>query len=360
MDHKLAQAILDTYQQHAQKITAEASLKNVANHDCLFRRLSSDTSIKQFVAVKFQQCDYLLIVLPTTGKTSEELFADEAELPFSQADAFIQSSRVFSQSCSAIPEVYAINAQEGMVLTACHGNETFFDALEKQSHSEQQLQTLLHNTIDWLIQLQNLNPTQHAEFIARQRRLGIKSLLLECQEFIDYGVKYFYQKNLSIDEKILFNKQFQALCEAIDQQQKLIIHRDMQSKNIMLDGEKIGIIDYQDCCLGPYTYDLASLLYDPYVSFDPDIVDDCMSYYFQQASEKRLINVSFAQVKKDCQLAGIQRLIKAAGRYMYIAEEKKQNTHVQFFLPAIERCLLLLDNFPEYSPLLELIGRVSR
>ena len=51
------------------------------------------------------------------------------------------------------------------------------------------------------------------------------------------------------------------------------MHRDFQSRNIMIDGDRIGIIDFQGARLGPMAYDLASLLIDPYVDLPRDLQD---------------------------------------------------------------------------------------
>jgi len=44
------------------------------------------------------------------------------------------------------------------------------------------------------------------------------------------------------------------------------MHRDFQSKNLMIKNEQIFVIDFQGARLGPPSYDLASLLFDPYVN----------------------------------------------------------------------------------------------
>ena len=45
-----------------------------------------------------------------------------------------------------------------------------------------------------------------------------------------------------------------------------LLHRDFQSRNIMVDKNKFGILDWQGARLGPLSYDLASLIIDPYVN----------------------------------------------------------------------------------------------
>ena len=46
---------------------------------------------------------------------------------------------------------------------------------------------------------------------------------------------------------------------------RVLCHRDYHSRNLMLRGDRLFIIDFQDARLGPDTYDLASLLRDSYV-----------------------------------------------------------------------------------------------
>ncbi len=350
MDQTIAKNIINLYVNHTDKISAEPISLTLSGSTISLQRLSSDTSIKQFAAIHFQQQNYLLIILPTTGKTSEEIFVDENPLPHSQADAFIQSSQILSEYTSAIPPIYAINQQHGIVLTARHGNTTFYDAIEKQLIN-QQLQAILQRTIDWIIQLQSIPQNAQIAFIAHQRQLAKKTLFAECQEFIDYGLPHQYGKPIHAATLNSLTPLFTDLCTRIAALKQTLIHRDLQSKNIMLaDDQQIGIIDYQDCCMGPYTYDLASLLYDPYVSFSEEVLATASHYYYQQAVKNCIIeNISESQFLQDVKLTAIQRLLKAAGRYIYIAKEKHQDTHVKFFQPALLRCMSLLAEFPEYA-----------
>jgi aminoglycoside/choline kinase family phosphotransferase len=65
---------------------------------------------------------------------------------------------------------------------------------------------------------------------------------------------------------------FEHLARCIERVRPVgFMHRDFQSRNIMVAGDRIGIIDYQGGRRGPLAYDLASLLIDPYVDLPADL-----------------------------------------------------------------------------------------
>ena len=57
-----------------------------------------------------------------------------------------------------------------------------------------------------------------------------------------------------------------------------LMHRDMQSRNIMVKGDRYYFIDFQSARRGPLQYDLASLLIDPYVNLDKSIQKELLAY----------------------------------------------------------------------------------
>ncbi|GAB6095423.1 hypothetical protein JCM14469_16750 [Desulfatiferula olefinivorans] len=61
------------------------------------------------------------------------------------------------------------------------------------------------------------------------------------------------------------------------------MHRDFQSRNIMVHEGRCRIIDFQGGRMGPVQYDLASLLIDPYADIDPDtqnlLLDDYLNIH---------------------------------------------------------------------------------
>ena len=64
------------------------------------------------------------------------------------------------------------------------------------------------------------------------------------------------------------------------------IHRDFQSRNIMILGDRHYLIDFQGARKGPIQYDLASLLIDPYVEL-PDTIQTILRDYCMEALSKK-------------------------------------------------------------------------
>ena len=78
----------------------------------------------------------------------------------------------------------------------------------------------------------------------------------------------------------------------LDTEDHVLVHRDLQSSNILFFRGEPVLLDFQGMRLGPSSYDLASLLCDPYVNLDPGIQRDLITYY---ASHTRRDPATFSE-----------------------------------------------------------------
>ena len=119
----------------------------------------------------------------------------------------------------------------------------------------------------------------------------------------------------------------------------------------MVDGERLGVIDFQDALTGPATYDLASLLRDAYIELDESLIDRLVAYYLDQLQEGRQLWTNREAFRRLFDFTCIQRNLKAAGRFVYIDQVK----HNPKFLADIPRVLGYvkrnLAKYPELSAL---------
>lgn len=110
-----------------------------------------------------------------------------------------------------------------------------------------------------------------------------------------------------------------------------LVHRDLQSQNVMIrDGEPI-LIDFQGMRPGSLFYDLGSLLCDPYVSF-PEGEQERLLRFYQTASGSRCSREAFRELFL---LASAQRLMQALGAYGFLGLKRAKPR----FLAHIPRAL---------------------
>ena len=78
------------------------------------------------------------------------------------------------------------------------------------------------------------------------------------------------------------SKLYEKIIVNMENQSKVFTHRDFMLRNLMSNDLSIGLIDFQDAKIGPYTYDFVSLIKDTNFSWDDNKVDQYISYYFEK------------------------------------------------------------------------------
>ncbi|MGN1325607.1 MAG: sugar phosphate nucleotidyltransferase [Candidatus Spyradenecus sp.] len=93
----------------------------------------------------------------------------------------------------------------------------------------------------------------------------------------------------------------------------VLVHRDFQSTNLLLHKQKVYAIDFQGMRRGAALYDLASFLYDPYVTWSPEQQAEAIAAYAHAAGQAP------AALQARLPFAGVQRLMQAIGAYHRLA-----------------------------------------
>ncbi len=109
-----------------------------------------------------------------------------------------------------------------------------------------------------------------------------------------------------------------ALAVRLHETPQSLIHRDFQSQNVMiLKGEPV-LIDFQGMRFGSPFYDLASLLYDPYVDLSEEERATLLEFYFNLSRS----TYGWNEFKGLFLLASVQRLMQALGAYGFLGLER--------------------------------------
>src|SRR5438874_2616209 len=122
---------------------------------------------------------------------------------------------------------------------------------------------------------------------------------------------------------------------------RVLVHRDFQSQNIIVRGGHAFFIDFQGMRPGLAEYDLASLLFDPYVRFLPAEREELYSYYM----ERRGLSPT-RQMRETLRLCAMQRLMQALGAYGFLGLVKVSQhflTHVPAALHSLRHLIADVD-----------------
>lgn len=120
------------------------------------------------------------------------------------------------------------------------------------------------------------------------------------------------------------------------------VHRDCQSQNIMLHGGHAWLIDFQGMRYGRWEYDLASLLYDPYMDL-------------AEAERDRLLQ-RWLEISGCCWDAPVfyacamQRLMQALGAFGNIGYNQGKDWYLQMIEPGMRALRHAAAHTPAGSP----------
>jgi aminoglycoside/choline kinase family phosphotransferase len=137
---------------------------------------------------------------------------------------------------------------------------------------------------------------------------------------------------------------------------RVLVHRDFQSQNILIHEEAAWLIDFQGMRPGLPQYDLASLLYDPYVELTGSERAVLLEFYKMFARRSGVeIPSDFDDIYHFCAL---QRLMQALGAYGFLGL-KKGRPDFLVHIPAARRSLrevaANIDGLDEFVALLDVL-----
>ena len=123
--------------------------------------------------------------------------------------------------------------------------------------------------------------------------------------------------------------ELKTVAETLQAQPQVVIHRDLQSSNVLMRGGRFCLIDFQGMRMGAAAYDLASLLYDPYVKLCASDRRELAKLYAEEFPEQA------EAAGKLLHLGAVQRLVQALGAFGRLASvgQKQFTRHI---LPGLE------------------------
>jgi len=204
-------------------------------------------------------------------------------------------------------------------------------------------------TIDLLVNIQNeKNFIEQIELYSETKFYNELCLMEEwyLQNLLHYECSFEEKKDLSninnLIVKIIVNQPYGP------------IHRDFHSENIMIHKNKPYIIDFQDLCHGPLTYDVASLLKDIYHVFDIEERNELLQYY----CEKKNITYDDNFVKLFDYMC-LQRHISILAWFSRLSLTRNKMKYIGFIPTTLNYIYETCEKYKELAPLKSLLEKAN-
>lgn len=160
----------------------------------------------------------------------------------------------------------------------------------------------------------------------------------ELDYFFEHFLSRFSRRAPSYVRSLRHEPVFAELVTFLAELPRTLVHRDLQSQNILIVRNKPVFIDYQGLRLGRPEYDIASLVYDPYVDFTNTERNELLKYAFKgrKEDEWRPIFIRCAA----------QRLMQALGAYGKLGEDDGKEEYLGYIPAALNSLREVLDSAP--------------
>src|SRR5437773_9782880 len=134
---------------------------------------------------------------------------------------------------------------------------------------------------------------------------------------------------------------------------RVLVHRDFQSQNIIIKNGQANLIDFQGMRPGLAEYDLASLLYDPYVDLAESERAELITYYCDGRDKSGVTcSEDFDSKLRQC---AMQRLMQALGAYGFLGLVKGNKNFLQYIPRAVRSLrdtVAKIDNLEPFGSVL--------
>jgi aminoglycoside/choline kinase family phosphotransferase len=246
-------------------------------------------------------------------------------------DSYVYMGRHLEQNGILVPKIFGYWREEGLVLLEDLGSVHLQDTVRAGSAS--QAEGLYRQAADVLIRIQVQasdgldigqcfdTPRYSPDFIVeRELRYFFRSFVQDA-----LGLKISWDR-VEGELSLLAGRAARV------EERSFFLHRDFQSRNLMVKEGRLYVIDFQGSRKGPSQYDLAALLLDPYVELPEPFAER-----LRLAHAKRLRDATgmpVANFLEGYEHVALCRNLQIVAAYSFLTRVKRRLHFARYLVPA--------------------------
>lgn len=288
---------------------------------------------------------------------SLEALNPSARLTFaSDPRAHIEATMLFLEGGLPVPQVLGCSGDDAVMLIEDVGDTRLQDWMAGRSETE--IAAAYFHAVELIVKIQGATKLAlEADSICARMAFDEAKLRWELGFFFaNYFNRYLHMR-LEPAVSNAVQQDFKDLCAELSARPRALTHRDYHARNLMMHEGRMFIIDHQDARMGPASYDLASLVNDPYTSLDREIVDKLIERFIELKSESVTPLPDVEEFRRELGLMTVQRMLKAVGTYASQAALANNTTYVSYIEPAIARALEAIGSLGRFDATRTLLER---
>ncbi len=303
-------------------------------------------------------------VMPLTGDASDRryfrvLVPEEQSIVLSLHSApfrfetlpFVNVARLLAAMPVPIPAVLGHADDLGVLALADLGDVTLQAHLGAATPAEHS--ALYRQAVSLISTLQRRGAElESPDYLPYGIAFDVEKLTWELDFFIKHFIEAYRGVVIPPAARGELRREFGAVVETLASEPRVLCHRDYHSRNLMLHGDQLYIIDFQDARMGPDTYDLVSLLRDSYVDLPEQTVSELLAYFLAlsgRSGEEREFRGRF-------DVMALQRNLKALGTFGYQTTARRNPVYIQYIPRTLRYVRNNLAHQPRFERMWELLS----
>ena len=289
------------------------------------RPVSGDASFRRYFRLQAAGRSLILMDAPPEREDSR---------PFIDIDARLRAAGLLA------PAILRFDLEKGFGLLEDFGDTLYRDVLDEQSADD-----LFPGLFDVLHGLATRVVTDGLPEYDPQL------LQTELDLFADWYLQRHRQRPLAGDERLLWVEVCELLIESARRQPQVFVHKDFHSCNLLQTPAGPGLIDFQDGVRGPLSYDFASLLWDRYLPWPRDRLEQWMLEIRPHIAP----GIVAAEWIRCCDWMGLQRNLKIVGIFARLHYRDQKVGYLEMIPRFYGYLLDVLRRYPQFNDFLRLL-----
>jgi len=299
--------------------------------------LTGDASDRRYFRILFADGDSIVLALHAGA-------IDFAALPFANVAGLLQ------QMPLPVPAILGHHDADGIVALADLGDVTLQAHLGAASATEH---AALYREAVALIEILQRRGRELADqrYLPYRIAFDVEKLTWELEFFVKHFLEAYRGVALGAADRAALREEWAAITEELSAEPRVVCHRDYHSRNLMLHGGRLHIIDFQDARLGPDTYDLVSLLRDSYVDLTDRELEDLIAYFLALKGSS-----DPAEFRRRFDLMALQRNLKALGTFGFQTTTRGNPVYIQYIPRTLRYARINLEKYERFARLREILA----